>query len=424
MTMADRVDSAYRLARERYLELGVDTERSMSLLATVPISLPCWQGDDVRGFESPDAPLAGGGIQATGDEPGRARSGDELRQDLEQALALIPGRHRVNLHAMYAETGGRHVDRDALAPEHFARWIGWAAERGLGLDFNATLFAHPLAVSGFTLASKAPAVRAFWIEHVRCCRVIAAEMGRRLGTTCGHNLWIPDGMKDLCVDRAGHRALLVESLDAIYGEAMDPRLVRDSVESKLFGIGSEAFVVGSHDFYLGYALTRGLVPCLDLGHYHPTESVADKISSLLPYFPALLLHVSRGLHWDSDHVAVLDDPLGDIAREIVRAEALGRVHLALDSFDACINRVGAWVIGARATQRALLAALLEPRAQLLALEEAGDYFGRLALLEAAKALPAGAVWDAFCARHGVPGELEWPDHVRRYAAEVLAGRGV
>jgi L-rhamnose isomerase len=417
------VERCYDAARARYAELGVDTEAAIARLARVRLSVPCWQGDDVGGFERADAGLTGGGIQTTGRYPGKARTVDELRADLERALTLIPGRHRVNLHAMYGEFGGRRVDRDAIAPEHFAGWIDWARARGLGLDFNPTLFSHPLADSGFTLSSADPGVRAFWLEHVRRCRAIGAEMGRRVGSACIHNLWLPDGMKDLCVDRAGYRARLKASLDALYAEPFEPSHLRDAVESKLFGIGSEAFVVGSHELYLGYAVRHNLILCLDLGHFHPTESVADKVSALLLYLDALLFHVSRGVRWDSDHVVVLDDAVRDVALEIVRADALDRVHLALDFFDASINRVGAWVVGARATQQALLYALLEPHERLLELERTGDYLGRLALLEHAKILPFGAVWDAFCARMDVPHGNGWLDDVHRYEVEVLVGRG-
>ena len=421
--MPDRTRAAYDLARDRYGDLGVDTEAALDQLADKALSLPCWQGDDVVGFEHLGEGHAGGGIQATGRYPGRARAPEELRADLERALALIPGHHRVNLHAMYGEFAGRRVDRDAVGPQHFAGWLDWAAERGLGLDFNATLFAHPLADEGFTLSHPDPGVRSFWIEHVRRCREIAGALGGRLGTPCLHNLWAPDGMKDTCVDRSGFRARLVASLDEIYGDPTPAVTRKDSVEGKLFGIGSESFVVGSHDLYLAYAVTRGLIPCLDLGHFHPTESVADKLSSLLLFCDEILLHMSRGVRWDSDHVVVLDDPVREVALEIVRAGGWDRVHLALDSFDASINRVGAWVVGARATQKALLAALLEPRARLVAMEAEGDYLGRLALLETTRTLPLGAVWDVFCARHDVPADPDWPGEVRRYEVEVLSRRG-
>jgi L-rhamnose isomerase len=417
-------EKAYAIAKERYAELGVDTEAALAALASRSVSVHCWQGDDVAGFEAPDAALSGGGIQVTGSHPGRARNPEELRSDLEKALSLVPGRHRLNLHAIYGEFGGVPVDRDAVAIEHFRGWIDWARERKLGLDFNATLFSHPRADAGFTLSSKDAATRRFWIAHVRRCREIAAHMGADLDTPCIHNLWIPDGMKDQCVDRAGHRALLRDSLDAIYDRDASGGLMKDAVESKLFGIGSESFVVGSHEFYLGYAMEKGLLPCLDLGHFHPTESVADKISALLPFFPELLLHVSRGVRWDSDHVVILDDPVREVALEIVRADALDRVHLALDFFDASLNRVGAWVTGIRATIKALLFALLEPTERLRALETEGDYLGRMALLEELRAMPFGAVWDHHCARSGVPVRGAWIEPVRDYEKQVLSNRPV
>lgn len=419
---SDRVAAAYAAARERYAEIGVDTEAAMDRLARVPVSLPCWQGDDVVGFEGQAAVSSDGGIRATGGHPGRARSADELRADLEVALACIPGRHRVNLHAMYGDFGPGRVDRDAIEPAHFDTWLAWARDLGVGLDFNATLFAHEKADTGFTLSSPDEGVRAFWREHVGRCRAIAAGFGRALGSPCVHNLWLPDGMKDACVDRAGYRARLKDALDAVYAARHDRAHLLDAVESKLFGLGSESFVVGSHEFYLGYAMRRGLLLCLDMGHFHPTESVADKVSALLLYLDGLLLHASRGVRWDSDHVPVLDDALQDVALEIVRADGLDRVHLAIDAFDASINRVAAWVLGARALQQALLRALLEPRVRLRTLEREGDWTGRLALLEHAKALPAGAVWDAFCARHDVLRGVEWLAEVRRHEREVLSLR--
>lgn len=414
--------ATYELARERYAEVGVDAEQALTLLASVPISLPCWQGDDVTGFESGSGGEAGGGIQATGAYPGRARNADELRADLALALKLIPGPKRVNLHAMYGDFGPRAPDRDAIGVQHFTGWLEWAADQGVALDFNATLFRHRLAAGGFTLASKIPAVRQFWIEHVRRCREIAAAIGQRQKTACIHNLWIPDGSKDECVDRGGHRAILKQSLDEIYQTTFDRQWLIDAVESKLFGIGSEAFVVGSHEFYFGYALTRNLVPCLDLGHFHPTESIADKLSAMLLYFDRLLLHISRGIRWDSDHVPVFEDSLRAVAQEMVRAQALGRVHLALDCFDASINRIAAWVLGARAVQKALLFALLEPWSRLLELEEQSDYTGRLALLEAAKGMPWAVVWETHCQRHDVPDDLHWLEAVREYESAVLATR--
>lgn len=419
--MKDRaVREAYEAARDRFAALGVDTDAALGQLTGVSLSLPCWQGDDVRGFEAADASIADGGLAVTGGYPGRARTIDELRADLDAAYALIPGRHRVNLHAMYGDFGGARVDRDAFENGHFASWVEWARERGLGLDFNATCFAHPRAASGLTLASPDAATRAFWIEHVRRCRAIGAWMGRSLGASCVHNLWIPDGVKDETASRAPARLALLGSLDAIYTDR--PEGLLDAVESKLFGLGSETFVVGSHEFYLAWALQHRVAICLDMGHFHPTESVADKISALLPFFERLLIHVSRPVRWDSDHVPILNDELRALAAEIVRADALNRVDLALDFFDGSVNRVGAWVIGARSVQKALLAALLEPTARLRELEAAGDTLGRLALLEDLKTFPLGAVWDRFCAGQGVPVAEAWIERLRVYEREVLSVR--
>lgn len=413
---------AYDLARERYAEFGVDTEAALAQLQQLAISVQCWQGDDVAGFEHAGAALADGGIQVTGNYPGKARTVAELRADAEQAFALIPGRHRFNLHAMYGEFGGRTVERDALTAEHFQGWIDWAASRQLKLDFNATCFSHPLAASGFTLSHADPAVRDFWIAHVKRCRAISAAMGRRLGSPCLHNLWIPDGMKDLPADRWSPRARLRESLEEIFQTAYAPDEMKDAVESKLFGLGSEAYVVGSYEFYLGYALRNDKIVCLDLGHFHPTEAVADKLSALLQFFPELLLHVSRGVRWDSDHVVILNEEVRAVAQEIVRCQALTRVHLALDYFDASIHRVAAWVIGTRATLKALLLALLEPREQLCQFESAGDYSGRLALLEETKTLPFGAVWDYYCVKMNVPAGMAWFNELKRYENEVTSQR--
>lgn len=420
--MSSNAEEGYRIAREKYARLGVDTDAALKKLAEKSVSLHCWQGDDVGGFERTCATLSGGGIQVTGNYLGKARNVDELRMDMEKALSLIPGRHRVNLHAMYGEFGGKLVERDQIELEHFADWIEWAKSKKLGLDFNATLFSHPKASSGFTLSSKDPKIRNFWIEHVKRSREVAAQMGRELGSPCIHNLWIPDGMKDFCVDRGGYRATLKESLDEIYSVKYDPRYLKDSVESKLFGIGSESYVVGSHEFYLGYAFLHNLMVCLDLGHFHPTESVADKISSILQFSKELLLHTSRGVRWDSDHVIVFDDQLREVAHEIVRNKALKRVHIALDFFDASINRVGAWVAGARATMIALLYALLEPTEKLVEFEEAGSYFARLALLDELKTMPFGAVWDYYCLMSNVPVGDSWVSDVFQYEKNVLNKR--
>jgi L-rhamnose isomerase len=416
-----RIEAAFALAKERYLELGVNVEQALERLAGIALSLHCWQGDDVGGFESVGAEL-GGGLAVTGNYPAKARTADELRADLDRALTLLPGRHRVNLHASYAETGGRRVERNDLAPEHFAGWLEWARSRRLGLDFNPTFFAHPRAASGFTLAHPDEGVRRFWVEHGSACRRIGAHFGKELGTPCVTNVWIPDGSKDTPVDRKTPRDRLRRSLDEVFAEPLDPRFNRDAVEGKLFGIGSESYVVGSHEFYLGYALKGKKLLCLDAGHFHPTETIADKISSVLTWLDELLLHVSRGVRWDSDHVVTLTDDLRAITEELVRGGYLERVHLGLDFFDASINRVAAWVIGARCTLKALLAALLEPTRTLRELEATGDYTGRLALLEELKTLPVGAVWDGYCLRQGVPVGADWLGDVRSYEREVLARR--
>ncbi|MBT3284325.1 L-rhamnose isomerase [Candidatus Bathyarchaeota archaeon] len=408
------IDSAYRLARERYSELAVDVDSTLGVLLDTPISIHCWQGDDVTGFENIEKGVSGGGIQATGNYPGKARDIGELREDLEQVQRFVPGRHRISLHAMYGDFGDEVVDRNGIEFRHFESWVEWAKENNVGLDFNATMFGHRNADSGFTLSSKDPDVREFWVEHVKRCRGICAEIGKRMGTPCVHNLWVPDGMKDTTVDQSGYRELLKESLDEIYSVEYSPDHLLDSVESKLFGLGSESFVVGSHDFYLGYAVSRGLMPCLDTGHYHPMESVADKISAIMPFVSRIMLHVSRGVRWDSDHVVVLNDEAKDLFHEIVRGGYLNRVHIGLDYFDASINRVGAWVTGIRATQKALLYALLEPVEQLKGYETEGDYFERMALLEELKSMPWGAIWDNYCDKNSVPNGIELREKVKEY----------
>lgn len=412
---------AFNLAKERYAELGVDVEKSLQALASTPISLQCWQGDDVAGSENPNAALTGG-IQATGNYPGKARTLTELRADLDQALALIPGSHRVNLHACYADLGGKKVERNAYTIDQFASWVDWAKPKGLGLDFNPTYFSHALSADGFTLSHRDAGIRKFWIEHGIACRHIAAEIGKRLGKTVITNVWIPDGFKDTPVNRREYRERLEQSLDAVFAPAVDPALNRDAVESKLFGIGSESCVIGSHEFYLGYAVKKQKIVCLDAGHFHPTETLADKISSTLQFVPEVLLHVSRGVRWDSDHVVTLDDQTKALMEEIVRGDFLKRVHIGMDFFDASINRLAAWVIGARNTQKALLLALLEPTAKLRALEAEGDFSSRLAILEEAKALPFGAVWDEFCKRNNVPVGHNWLPVVKNYEKTVLANR--
>jgi L-rhamnose isomerase len=417
----EKLERAVNLAREQYADWGVDVEAAIRRLSAISISLHCWQGDDVGGFENSGQEI-GGGLAVTGNYPGKARTPDELRMDLEVALSLLPGSHRLNLHASYAETGGRKVDRDALEPQHFERWIDWARSQKIGVDFNPTYFAHPLAAGGFTLAHADPSVRRFWIEHGIVCRHIGAAIGQALGSPCVTNFWIPDGSKDMPIDRKGPRQRLSEALDAIFAEPIDPKYNRDAVEGKLFGIGSESYVAGSHEFYFGYAVTRQKLLCLDAGHYHPTEVVSDKISAVLMYLDEILLHVSRGVRWDSDHVVVLSDEIEAIAQELVRGGFLGRVHIGLDFFDASINRVAAWVTGARSMQKGLLLALLEPAETLRALEAEGDYTARLALLEELKTLPWGVVWDHYCRSHGVPAGRGWLDEVKSYERDVLLKR--
>jgi L-rhamnose isomerase len=415
------IAAAYAIAKQQYADLGVDTEAALRQLADVSISLHCWQGDDVSGFENPDGQL-GGGIAATGNHPGKARTADELRLDAAKALSLIPGTHRFNLHAFYGEFGAHRVDRDAIGAEHFAGWIDWARSLGIGLDFNPTLFSHPKAADNFTLSHPEKAIRSFWIRHAAACRRIGAEMGKALGAPCVVNLWIPDGMKDTPVDRLGPRQRLMESLDAVFEERLDPAHVRDSVEGKLFGLGVESYTVGSHEFYLAYALSRRILYTLDTGHYHPTETITDKISAVLMFLPEILLHVSRGVRWDSDHVVVLGDDLEAIGQELVRGRFLSRTHIGLDYFDASINRVAAWVIGTRSTLKALLKGMLEPIARLRACEESGDYTARLALQEESKSLPWGAVWEHYCATSNVGVGQAWLEQVRDYENRVLSVR--
>ena len=412
----------YPPAQETYAALGVDTEKVLSALGSIPISLHCWQGDDVGGFEKEDSKLGGGGIQAIGNYPGKARSLAELRRDLDQALALIPGRHRLNLHGCYADLAGRKIERNAYTVEHFQSWIDWCGERAMGMDFNPTFFSHELAADGFTLSHPDAGIRRFWIEHAVACRKIGAAAGKRLGTAAVTNVWIPDGSKDLTVDRKGPRERLEASLDEIFREPLDPKHNLDAVEAKLFGLGSESYVVGSHEFYLGYAITRRKVLCLDAGHFHPTESVADKISSILQFVPEILLHVSRGVRWDSDHVVIIDDPTRAIAEELVRGGFLARTHIGLDFFDASINRVAAWVIGTRSALKCLLAALLEPLEMLRQFELESDFTSRLALFEELKTLPIGAVWEEYCRRQDVPGGAAWLNEVKKYESEVLSQR--
>jgi L-rhamnose isomerase len=425
MSILDTFESSkiigYETARARYGELGIDTEAAMARLANIAVSLHCWQGDDVGGFESAGE-ATGGGIMATGAYPGKARTPSELRADLEKVYSLVPGKHRLSLHASYLEGGGRKVDRNEVGPEHFAGWVAWAKQQGLGLDFNQTFFAHPKAASNFTLSHYDNGIRRFWVDHAIACRRIGEYMGRELGTPCVTNIWIPDGYKDTPVDRQASRALLKDSLDTIFAVKLDRRHILDSLEPKLFGIGVESCTIGSFEFYLGYAVRNNLLICLDMGHYHPTESIADKISSVLFFLDEILLHVSRPVRWDSDHVVILSDELQDLAREIVRGEFLDRVHIGLDFFDASINRIAAWVIGTRSMLKALLVALLEPVAKLREMESGGDFTSRLALLEELKTMPFGSVWDEYCRRRNVPVGIGWLGEVKKYERDVLEHR--
>ena len=411
---------SYEEAKERYAALGSDTEEAMKRLASIKISMHCWQGDDVKGFLFRDRDLSGG-IQATGNYPGAARTPDELRADMDKAFSLIPGKHKVNLHSTYADTA-ESIDLDASEPRHYASWVQWAKEHGLGLDFNSTCFSHEKAESGYTLSSADEGIRRFWIEHCRRSRRVGEYFGKELGQKCVTNVWIPDGSKDVPVDRYAPRLRLKESLDEIFAEKLDPAANLDAVESKLFGIGSESYVVGSHEFYMGYAMKNNVAVCLDAGHFHPTEVISNKLSSLLLFSDEMLLHVSRPVRWDSDHVVALDDELQEIANEVIRNGLADRIHIGLDFFDASINRVAAWVIGMRNMQKALLRALLEPTAVMKKLELDGDYTARLAYLEEMKAMPWQAVWDEFCERQGVPTGLAWLDEVRGYEANILAER--
>ncbi len=420
-TVDTSVEKRYELAREQYAQVGVNADKAMQRLKEVAISIHCWQGDDVSGFER--AGELGGGLAVTGNYPGKARSSAELRADLEKAFSLVPGRHRLNLHSLYAEhPRGKVIERDKLGPEQFTGWVDWAKAQKIGMDFNPSYFSHPKAADGFTLASRDDGIRKFWIDHGIACRKIGAYIGKQLGSPCVTNVWIPDGYKDSPVDRKTPRMILTDSLDKMFAEKIDPKHNLDAVEGKLFGIGSESYVVGSHEFYYGYAMKNGKLLCLDAGHFHPTETIPDKVSSVLSYLPEILLHVSRGVRWDSDHVVVLNDDLRATAEELVRGDYLKRVHIGLDYFDASINRVAAWVIGTRCMLRALLMAMLEPIAKLREFEAAGDFTSRLAMLEELKAMPAGAVWDHYCQQQGVPVGPAWIGEIKNYEKSVLSKR--
>ncbi|MEK5255130.1 L-rhamnose isomerase [Paenibacillus sp. FSL F4-0125] len=418
--MDQSIITSYNEAKKLYAAHGIDVEKVLEQLAQIKISIHCWQGDDVQGFLFKDKEL-GGGIAVTGSYPGRAGTPDQLRQDLERALTLIPGKHKVNLHAIYADTD-EEVDLDELEPRHFQSWVDWAKEQGLGLDFNPTCFSHPKAADGFTLSHWDEEIRNFWIKHCKASRTIAEHFGKELGQPCVTNFWVPDGYKDTPVDRLAPRVRLKESLDQIFSEEIDPLYNIDALESKLFGIGSESYVVGSHEFYMGYGLTRGKTICLDAGHFHPTEMISNKLSSILMFSEQLLLHVSRPVRWDSDHVVTMDDELMEIARELVRGDLLSRTNIGLDFFDGSINHIAAWVIGTRNTIKALLRAMLEPVEELKRIEWSGDYTSRLALVEEFKSYPFGAVWDYYCASQDTPVREQWLAEVKSYEQEVLFTR--
>lgn len=417
----NNVVEAYNVAKEKYAKLGIDTDKVLAELEKIAISVHCWQGDDVTGYENPDGQLTGG-IQATGNYPGKARTATELRADMDKAFSLIPGKHRVNLHMIYAETDGKNIERDELKPEHFKNWVEWAKERGLGLDFNPTCFSHPMSADGLTLSHPKKEVRDFWIRHCKAARKIGEYFGKELGTPCVTNVWIPDGFKDIPIDRLTPRVHLKASLDEIFQEEISPKYNLDAVECKLFGIGSESYVTGSHEFYMGYAVKNDKLLCLDAGHFHPTESIADKISAAILFVDELLLHVSRSVRWDSDHVIILNDELKSIAQEIVRGGFIDRVHIGLDFFDASINRIAAWVIGTRNMIKALLLAMLEPVDTLKAIEQDWDLTSRLALIEEYKTYPFGAVWDYYCMTKDVAVGEAWLTEVKAYEKDVLAKR--
>lgn len=420
MNRAGNIEKAFELAREEYQAIGVDVDSALQRMRDVEISVHCWQGDDVKGFEGDDGAL-GNGLAVTGNYPGRARTIDELQSDLELAYSLIPGNQRLNLHALYGDFKSR-VDRDEIEVEHFQGWIDWARDQKVRLDFNPSYFSHPNAADGFTLAHADSGIRQFWIDHGIACRKIAAAMGAAQNNPCINNFWVPDGYKDVPADRKAPRERLAASLDSIFATDYPAEQTLDAVECKLFGIGSESYVVGSHEFYMGYAMSRNKVLCLDAGHFHPTETISDKISAVMMYVPELLLHVSRGVRWDSDHVVTYSDELQSIMQEVVRGDYLGRVHIGLDFFDASINRVAAWAIGTRNALKAVLAALLEPTEQLRKLELEGDLTGRLALIEEQKTLPLGAVWNHYCQTVDVPAGADWLENVREYESKVLSQR--
>lgn len=413
----------YDLAKAEYEKWGINVDEVLKKLSEIKISIHCWQGDDVTGFEINEQELSGG-IAATGNYPGKATTPEELRADLDKALSLIPGKHKINLHAIYAEINGKFVERDELKPEHFENWVNWAKERGLGLDFNPTIFSHPKASDGLTLSHPDKEIRDFWIRHAIACRKIGEYFGKELGQTCLTNIWIPDGYKDIPADRLGPRRRLKESLDEILKVEIDKKYNLDCVESKVFGIGAESYTVGSNEFYLNYAVKNDIMSLLDTGHYHPTEVVSDKLSAMYLFSDKVALHVSRPVRWDSDHVVILDDELKEIAKEIVRNDAIDRTIIGLDFFDASINRIAAWVIGTRNMIKALLNAMLMPHSKLIELQEEGNFTERLALMEELKTYPMGDIWNYYCELNNVPVKEEWLKEVKEYEKEVLSKRSV
>ncbi|MCU6791151.1 L-rhamnose isomerase [Paenibacillus sp. WQ 127069] len=419
--MDKNVQANYELAKELYASHGINVDQVLEQLEKVKISMHCWQGDDVKGFLNRDQDLTGG-ISVTGNYPGAAQSPAQLRADLEKAFSLIPGKHKVNLHAIYADTDEK-VELNELEPKHFQKWVDWCKEQGLGLDFNPTCFSHEKSKDGFTLSHSDPEIRHFWIDHCKASRKIGAFFGEQLGQTCVTNVWVPDGYKDVPADRMAPRQRLKSALDEVFAEELNPAYNLDAVESKLFGLGSEAYVVGSHEFYMGYGIQNNKLICLDAGHFHPTEVISNKLSSLALFTDGILLHVSRPMRWDSDHVVTLDDELIEIGRELVRGNLLEKTHIGLDFFDGSINRVAAWVIGTRNTIKALMRAMLDPVEALKKAELEGDYTTRLALTEEFKSYPFGAIWDYYCASKGVPVREEWLAEVKTYEQEVLLKRG-
>jgi L-rhamnose isomerase len=415
------IKEKYEVAKKEYEKWGVDVDKVLENLKKVKISIHCWQGDDVAGFEVDKKELSGG-IAATGNYPGKARNPEELRKDLDKALSLIPGKHKINLHAIYAETNGEVVERDEIKPEYFKNWVQWAKERGLGLDFNPTIFSHEKAKDGLTLSHPDKEIRDFWIRHSIASRKIGEYFGKELGQPCLTNLWIPDGYKDIPSDRLTPRKRLKESLEEIYKVKTDEKYNLDSVESKVFGIGAESYTVGSSEFYLNFASRNGVIPLMDTGHYHPTEVVSDKISAMLLFFDKIALHVSRPVRWDSDHVIVLDEELKEVAKEIVRNDAIDRVVIGLDFFDASINRIAAWTIGTRNMIKALLSAMLTPNDKLKKLQEEGNFTERLALMEEFKTYPMGDIWNYYCEINNVPVKEKWIDEVKQYENKELSKR--